>query len=85
MSSNKKTYGEKLKSRVRSRRILPVIGVYDVFSAALAAKNLKLFFAAAMDSLPVSMVFQMRVLSLVMTWFPLFPGLDKSLIVFILL
>jgi|TARA_Y100000992_G_scaffold79628_1_gene50512 2-methylisocitrate lyase-like PEP mutase family enzyme len=46
MSSNKKTYGEKLKSRVRSRRILPVIGVYDVFSAALAAKKFEAIFCS---------------------------------------
>ena len=75
----KKHMEKKLKSRVRSRRILPVIGVYDVFSAALAAKKFEAIFAAAMDSLPVSMVFQMRVLSLVMTWFPLFPRLRQKL------
>jgi len=46
MSSNKKTYGEKLKSRIRSRRILPVIGVYDIFSAALAEKKFEAIFCS---------------------------------------
>ncbi len=46
MSSNKETYGEKLKSRIRSRRILPVIGVYDIFSAALAEKKFEAIFCS---------------------------------------
>ena len=43
---NKKIYGQLLKSRIDSKEILPMIGVYDVFSASLVAEKYEAIFCS---------------------------------------
>ena len=43
---NKRIYGQLLKARLESNNILPMIGVYDVFSAALVADKFEAIFCS---------------------------------------
>lgn len=58
MSAGHVTYGDRLRNRLSDGRILPVVGVYDTFSASLAARRFDAVFlsgyglAASLYGLP---------------------------------
>ena len=43
---NKKIYGQFLKSRIENNKILPIIGVYDIFSASLVSEKFEAVFCS---------------------------------------
>ena len=45
-NKDKRIYGQLLKTRLESNKILPMIGVYDVFSAALVADKFEAIFCS---------------------------------------